>query len=356
MADHTDFRFFNVIESNGVTEKQRGVSVVNAKGEFGFANDTDETPFLPAGGEKALASEGVAESLTYEHFNWGDNVKLKETIASKENQNALKAQVTQPKAVDDLTVNSIEAISVTEISKKEPKKDHQPTPAASSEGIEKDQIFSPAEDKVKFLVPAAVKKEFVQVGHDFHFKEAPEKLAFKDKGNSLNTRNDGGTVSQSMIAIAKERGWSEIKVTGSETFKKDIWRKATEQGIAVRGYKPTKIEVAEMEGKGIEIPKQGQSLSPEKKSATPEQEAAKAFKELSATEAVSKHPNLAPYIAAVAAIEKKLGQEKLSDENKQAIMQRVRQNVEVSIQQGVVPTVAIKGKANSPVAQQELSR
>ena len=373
MADNKDFRFFNVIETGGRTDKILGVTVVNDKGEFGFSNDTDEKPYLPAGGEKALSGEGVAESLIYDHFAWGSNVKLKETIASKAQQAGLQAasaetdaedtnkktatkEAQTDNAMDDQTVNSIEAVPVKESTKTVPKKETHSNPTPSAEGIEKDQLFEPAADKTKPLIPAEVEKDFVKVGNAFHFKSAPEKVAFKDKGNSLNTRNEGGIVSQSMIAIAKDRGWSEIKVTGSEAFKKDIWKKATAQGIAVRGYKPTKVEIAEMEGKGVEIPKQGQSLSPEKKINTPEQEAAKSFKEMPANEAVKKHPKLAPYIAAVAAIEKKMESEKMSVSDKKAIMDRVRQNTELSINQGIVPNVAMKQKIKTLTAQQEVSR
>jgi len=375
MADETGFRFFNVIETDGSTEKPLGVTVVNDKGEFGFSNDTDEKPYLPAGGEKALSGEGVAESLIYDHFSWGSSVKLQETITSKTRQTAqtetaeTKAEDTNKKtskkeaqpdnAMDDQTVNSIEIVPEKESAKPTARKETHTKPvvtAPSAEGIEKDQLFEPAADKTKPLIPAEVEKDFVKVGNAFHFKSAPEKVAFKDKGNSLNTRNEGGIVSQSMIAIAKDRGWSEIKVTGSEAFKKDIWKKATAQGIAVRGYKPTKVEIAEMEGKGVEIPKQGQSLSPEKKINTPEQEAAKSFKEIPANEAVKKHPKLAPYIAAVAAIEKKMESEKMSASDKKSIMDRVRQNTELSINQGVVPNVTMKQKTKTLTAQQEVSR
>jgi len=370
MVDKDGIRFFNVVASDGKQDKSLGVVAINDHGEFGFANETDEKPYSPAGGEKALSAEGVAESLVYDHFQYDEGIKLKETISSKANYQTTQAEKAQNvsssvNATDELTVNSIEAVSSKNKDRKEPKKEvkaeQAPTsggdkPKTSNDEIQKDQLLAPADEKTKLLVPAEVEKNFVKVGRDFHFKDSPEKLAFKDKGNALSTRNDGGTVSQSMIAIAKDRGWSEIKVTGSQAFKKDIWKKATEQGIAVRGYKPTKVEMAEMDGKGVDIPKQGQSLSPEKKIETPEQQSAKAFKEMPAAEAVNKHPSLAPYLAAVAAIEKKIETEKLSDHDKQAIMQRVRDNAEASIEQGAVPNVSLKGKEKTLSAQQALSR
>ena len=82
--------------------------------------------------------------------------------------------------------------------------------------------------------------------------------------------------------------------------------------------------------------------------------AAKDFKEMSHAEAVKKHPKLAPYIAAVVAIEKKMNVDNLTDREKNIVMKRVEQNTVNSIEKGIVPKVAIKSKQQT--AEKELTR
>jgi len=229
----------------------------------------------------------------------------------------------------------------------------------TKEGIEKDQLFDPAKDRSKNSIPDEVKAKYTQVENKFYFKGATEKLAFNDKGQKLETKLDSDKgVTESLIAIAKNRGWSEIKVNGSEAFRKDVWQKASEQGIAVKGYNPSKKETAELEQKGVEIPKKGQSLPPKKEVLTENQKAAKDFKEMSHEEVVKKHPKLAPYVAAVVAIEKKMETDKLTDHEKNIVMKRVQQNTVNSIEKGIVPKVAIQSKQETrkQTAEQEVSR
>lgn len=229
----------------------------------------------------------------------------------------------------------------------------------TKDGIEKDQLFDPAKDRLKNSIPDEVRAKYTQVENKFYFKGSTEKLAFNDKGQKLETKLDSNKgVTESLVAIAKNRGWSEIKVNGSEAFRKDVWQKASEQGIAVKGYTPTKKEMAELEQKGIELPKKGQSLPPKKEVLTENQKAAKDFKEMSHEEVVKKHPKLAPYVAAVVAIEKKMDTDKLTDHEKNIVMKRVQQNTVNSIEKGIVPKVAIQSKQETRkhTAEQEVSR
>lgn len=229
----------------------------------------------------------------------------------------------------------------------------------TNEGIEKDQLFDPAKDRSRNSIPDEVKAKYTQVDNKFYFKGSTEKMAFNDKGQKLETKLDSDNgVTESLIAIAKNRGWSEIKVNGSEAFRKDVWQKASEQGIAVKGYNPSKKEIAELEQKGVEIPKKGQSFPAKKEVLSENQKAAKDFKEMSHEEAVKKHPKLAPYIAVVVALEKKMDADNLTDREKNIVMKRVQQNTVNSIEKGIAPKVAIQSKQETKqqTAEQELSR
>ena len=50
-----------------------------------------------------------------------------------------------------------------------------------------------------------------------------------------------------MVKIAQARGWDEIRVTGSESFKREVWFKAASQGMHVRGYTPNDADLAKLE-------------------------------------------------------------------------------------------------------------
>lgn len=224
---------------------------------------------------------------------------------------------------------------------------------------EKYQLFDVAKDRLRNSIPDEVKAKYTQVDNKFYFKGSTEKMAFNDKGQKLETKlNSDNGVTESLIAIAKNRGWSEIKVNGSEEFRKDVWKKASEQGIAVKGYNPSKKEIAELEQKGVEIPKKGQSFPVKKEVLSENQKAAKDFKEMSHEEAVKKHPKLAPYIAVVVALEKKMDADNLTDREKNIVMKKVQQNTVNSIEKGISPKVAIQSKQETKqqTAEQELSR
>ena len=63
-------------------------------------------------------------------------------------------------------------------------------------------------------------------------------------------------------------------------------------------------------------------------------EASQDFRKMKDTEFLKKHPQLAPEIAAIAAIEKKLSTSKLSDQQQQTTLDRVRDNVAIAIKEG----------------------
>ena len=51
-----------------------------------------------------------------------------------------------------------------------------------------------------------LKAKFTQVGQRYHFKDGA--LAFTDRGNRITSPSENTEVIKSVIAIAKERGWS----------------------------------------------------------------------------------------------------------------------------------------------------
>ncbi len=93
-------------------------------------------------------------------------------------------------------------------------------------------------------LPSHIFDHYTQKGENFYDKNAPKKVAFVDRVNLLVTDHNKDQYNESLVSIAKHREWPNIYVDGSTSFKRDIWKKASEQGMVVHGYTPSVKEVA----------------------------------------------------------------------------------------------------------------
>ena len=91
-----------------------------------------------------------------------------------------------------------------------------------------------------WALPQSVRDRFVQDRRRFYFPDGTE--AFRDRGRRLTTGSENTEVVRSLIEIAKVRGWSEITVEGTETFRREAWRQGRLAELTVRGYRPTEVE------------------------------------------------------------------------------------------------------------------
>src|SRR3984885_4420951 len=89
-------------------------------------------------------------------------------------------------------------------------------------------------------VPDEIRERFIGIGSKYYFPDGA--AAFTDHGAKLTTRSENTEVIRSLIAIAQAREWGDIKVSGTERFRKEAWFAARLVGIEVRGYKPTAFE------------------------------------------------------------------------------------------------------------------
>jgi Large polyvalent protein-associated domain 7 len=184
------------------------------------------------------------------------------------------------------------AVNAIQASRK-PKKNRtsQSAPAAAAEGEGAPATGSPAAasalkraDSDPWTVPQSVRDRFVQDGHRFYFPEGAP--AFKDLGRKLTTASENSQVVRSLIEIAHSRGWTEVTVTGTERFRQEAWRQARLEGLAVRGYRPTDIEQAQLVralARGLARPADSISADPAP-AAPPPPQAAREPQRLSAEE------------------------------------------------------------------------
>ena len=234
--------------------------------------------------------------------------------------------------------------------------------------VQSDEVFSTAEEDRLPLMPPDVAAKYIKVGNKYHFQRNPEAVAFQDRGNKLETQTNSPAVADSMVKIAQARGWDEIRVTGSESFKREVWFKAASQGMHVRGYTPNDADLAK-----LEAIKQGEFRAREKVNTiegerTREQKMAEAFKNERPEKAMKEYPELAAVYAGVEAARRKAGQERLSADETKVVMARVTQNAAKSIERGHIPQVKVskqeqdrrreaeQGAGNRSLREKELER
>ena len=86
--------------------------------------------------------------------------------------------------------------------------------------------------------PELVRKRYLAEAGQYFFRDRNNALAFEDKGPRIATRTEDPVVAASMVELAVAKGWKELKVTGSESFRRSVWLEAAKRGMAIRGYEP----------------------------------------------------------------------------------------------------------------------
>lgn len=240
-----------------------------------------------------------------------------------------------------------------------------------------DEVFTASKIDAKLIVPAEVEDTYLRVGSKFYHPKSTHVVAFEDKGNKLETRSNSAQIATAMVAIARARGWDEIKVAGSETFRKEVWLEAATHGMHVKGYTPSDVDKAELakRHRHAEVkydrphvgtheresrthaatPSNAQAPSIDKikqevkmdevdrrQPATQDQQRAKVFAQRSPADAVAMHPELAGAYAAMASIQKKVAADPLSPEQRAVVMARVEANLVNSIERGQLPEMKLR--------------
>ena len=219
--------------------------------------------------------------------------------------------------------------------------------------VESDEAFTARQGDRKPAVPPDIEKQYLRVGDKFYHHKNTDTVAFEDKGNRLETKSNSENIAESMVRIAEARGWDEIKVSGSETFRKEVWLEAASRGMHIKGYSPTEQDKAELanrvsKSETNKIEKENKPFRAREKEAeeakpdSQNKRVAETFANQSAMDAVKTYPELAGAVAAVAAMEKKAEADGLNPQQRAVVSARIHQNVVNSIERGDIPKVKIK--------------
>ena len=271
---------------------------------------------------------------------------------------------------------------------------------ASDNTVESDEIFTASQADIKPLVPQDIEKQYLRVGGTFYHPKNTDVVAFEDKGNKLETRSNSEHIAESMVRIAEARGWDEIKVSGSETFRREVWLEAASRGMQVKGYTPSEQDKAQLAKRASERPandiEQGKNFrlsenktddeatvprrnradsakgresakgqgaaneqpsssptaqtskldeqkpdAPKPEAQKPEAARAEAFRKQTPEEAVKAHPELAGAYATVAALDKKAEVDGLDQKQRAIVSALVREFVASNIERGKIPNTKL---------------
>lgn len=107
---------------------------------------------------------------------------------------------------------------------------------------EPNEFQEPAREALPY--PASLLARYTVRGDEVVSKRT-EEVAFVDGGRELRAKGDvGKEIIDAMLDTAASRGWSPIKLFGTNAFKAAAWMEAASRGLDTQGYKPSPEEQA----------------------------------------------------------------------------------------------------------------
>jgi len=98
----------------------------------------------------------------------------------------------------------------------------------------------------EFIMPRRISQTYTEQNGKFYSKDK-NIVMFEDKGQKLATSTTDKTTIADMIVLAKAKQWDNLKLTGSNDFRREAWLQAESQGIKTQGYTPKEADLAALE-------------------------------------------------------------------------------------------------------------
>lgn len=219
-----------------------------------------------------------------------------------------------------------------------------------------EQVSTEREKNRQVELMQQVHQQFRVSGAKFHFKDQPQRVAFKDKGPRMVSASNDERVAHAMATMAEAKGWKTIRVSGHPDFQREVWMEANLRGIEVRGFKPQEKDLKELEARRdlrsknvVEQEATRTRQDAQKARQGAQQDAGKA----QAAPQPEKAPERSDKAKVVAAVAAEVLAEKVKDpKQRDAIMKAINERLEQREKVGKVPSVPVYDKA-APTTQQQ---
>lgn len=207
---------------------------------------------------------------------------------------------------------------------------HARQEARGDDTIEKEATFSAP--NARRAIPVEIGSRYQQIGDKFYHPNNTKVVAFVDRGDKLETPSSASKTAEALVRIAEARGWEDLRVRGTEGFRRKVWLEASVRGIHVDGYKPSELDKAELERRDTFLRDQN---SVEVRS--------EAFQKLSPQEGTRRDPSLANAYAVIQAA-RAFAKERIPDPTQQtAFVESTRAKIVADLEAGrIIPTVNIR--------------
>lgn len=215
-----------------------------------------------------------------------------------------------------------------------------------------EQVSTEREKNRQVELMQQVQQQFRVSGAKFHFKDQPQRVAFKDKGPRMVSASNDERVARAMATMAEAKGWKTIRVSGHPDFQREVWMEANLRGIEVRGFKPQEKDLQELEARRDLRSKNVVEHEPTQTRQDDLHDARK----VQAAPQPEKTPERSDKAKVVAAVAAEVLAEKVKDpKQRDAIMKAINERLEQRERAGKVPSVPVYDKA-APTTQKQPER
>lgn len=101
-------------------------------------------------------------------------------------------------------------------------------------------------EKDEYEIPKSLTSKYLMADQRFYYRNHKDKVAFEDRGKKMVTEYNDPDVAKSIVDLVEAKGWTKIKVTGHDDFKREVWLEAKLRGIEITGYKPKESDLAKL--------------------------------------------------------------------------------------------------------------
>lgn len=178
---------------------------------------------------------------------------------------------------------------------------------------------------------------------EYRFRGDSARVAFTESNLRLTTDTNSPSVARSMVDLAQARGWTGLRVSGAEDFRRAVWVEATIRGVKTVGYEPNLGDLSllrrEREARQINRIEPTPEASPE--AARPEAHTSQASPAAPPSASEKSSTRGGSRKTVIAAIDAILLEKKVPEAKRLAVLAAAEKQLAQMARQGPVPQVKV---------------